>query len=408
MKQLLSDLFSERIGDLKPTSDRYATEIVDRLLNVAQESGVSDVHLLPGEGSRSLLMHWRIDGVLHKVAHLEHCGPNIVSRLKVLAELLTYRTDVPQEGRIRRGDESIEMRVSTFPTIFGEKVVVRLFVGSGAYRHLDDLGLPDDIQGELERRLTFTGGALLVTGPAGSGKTTTLYACVRRLLRIPGDPRAVCTLEDPVEAVISGASQSQVQPSAGFDYVAGLRSLMRQDPDVIMVGEIRDRETAAVVFQAALTGQLVLTSFHAGTAAESISRLLDLDVEPYMLAGGLVGVLNQRLLRRLCTCAELSEAIEERLGIDVERVTVPRGCEACRHTGYVGRTLLAEFLSPDPPELHRAILQRAERQAVGRAAVHAGMRTIAERAVEAVAAGVTSPEEFRRVFGPHGPASGAA
>jgi type II secretory ATPase GspE/PulE/Tfp pilus assembly ATPase PilB-like protein len=251
----------------------------------------------------------------------------------------------------------------------------------------------------LQRRLTLTGGALLVTGPAGSGKTTTLYACVRHLLQTSIEPRSVCTLEDPVEAVIGGASQSQVQPNAGFDYVTGLRSLMRQDPDVIMVGEIRDRETAAVVFQAALTGQLVLTSFHAGTAEESISRLLDLDVEPYMLAGGLAGVLSQRLLRRLCACAETSDAMEDRLGIDVERVSLPRGCEACRHTGYAGRTLLAEFLSPDPPALHRAILTRAERHEIGRAAADAGMRTINQRAIAAINAGVTSPEEYQRVFG---------
>lgn len=399
MNQQLSESFLQRIADLKPASDRYATDLVDRLLAVARETGVSDIHLLPCDGGAALRMNWRIDGVLHEVARLEHCGPNIVSRLKVMAELLTYRNDVPQEGRIRRGDESVEMRVSTFPTIFGEKVVVRLFVGSGAFRHLDDLGLPADVLDELRRRLSLTGGALLVTGPAGSGKTTTLYAGVRHILQTSAELRSVCTLEDPVEAVIGGASQSQVQPNAGFDYVTGLRSLMRQDPDVIMVGEIRDRETAGIVFQAALTGQLVLTSFHAGTSEESISRLLDLDVEPYMLAGGLSGVLSQRLLRRLCACAKTSNAEADRLGLDVSTVSVPQGCEACRHTGYVGRTLLAEFLSPDQPALHQAILRRADRREIGRAAAEAGMRTIAARAIEAVAAGVTSPEEFRRVFG---------
>jgi type II secretory ATPase GspE/PulE/Tfp pilus assembly ATPase PilB-like protein len=400
MPASLRDLFQSRIADLNPAGERFAVELVDCALELACEQGVSDVHLLPREGGRALLMLWRIDGVLHEIGTIEKAGPNVVARLKVLAELLTYRTDVPQEGRIRTGDERVEMRVSTFPTVYGEKAVVRLFVGSGRFRFIEDLGLPSDIDAELRRLLTATSGALLVTGPAGSGKTTTLYACLREILRAAPHPRSVCTLEDPIEALVPGAAQSQINPPAGFDYPAGLRSLMRQDPEVIMVGEIRDRETAATVFQAALTGQLVLTSFHAGSAAEAVSRLFDLDVEPYLIRSGLVGVLSQRLVRRLCECSVAISADEERLGLSVPQARKPAGCDNCGRTGYSGRLLLAEFLDPSRAVLSRAVLARSDAGELQRLAVAEGLQTCFSRALQSVAGGSTSPAEVRRVFGP--------
>jgi general secretion pathway protein E len=305
------------------------------------------------------------------------------------------------------------MRLSVVPTVHGEKAVVRLFVGSGRYRLLDELGLPDDIREAVGLALGETGGVLLVSGPAGSGKTTTAYAAMRELAAgaIPsaaaqrGSPltthhsprRSLVSLEDPIEAVLPEVAQSQVNAQSGFGYAAGLRALMRQDPEVILVGEIRDAETAAVVFQASLTGHLVLTTFHAGSAAEAIGRLLDMGLEPYQLRSGLLGVLNQRLLRSLCDCAAWSERPEDRLGLNVLRCRVPVGCPACGGTGYAGRFVLAEFLRPG--QTGRAILERADAATIEANAVAAGLVPHARRASEAVAAGRTSPAEVRRTFG---------
>lgn len=400
MPHSLQDRFQAAVGGMPPGGDRFVPELVELTLSLARECQASDIHLVPTAGGKSLQMMWRIDGVLHQVAVIDKVAPNVIARLKVLSELLTYRTDVPQEGRIRTGDEAVEMRVSTFPTVHGEKAVVRLFVGSGSYRFLEDLGLPTDLDTELRRCLIQTSGALLVSGPAGSGKTTTLYACLRHLLRDAPHPRSLCTLEDPVEALVPGASQSAINADAGLDYATALRSLMRQDPEVIMVGEIRDRPTAETVFQASLTGQLVLTSFHAGRAAEAVSRLFDLGVEPYLLRSGLLGVLSQRLVRRLCDCARPGTCPEDRLRLDVAHCQMPQGCERCGQTGYSGRLLLAEALNPRRPELGRAILSRTDSSALEQIAVAAGMRTMLQRATAAVEEGRTSAVEVRRVLGP--------
>lgn len=399
MTAALADQFRSRLTGLDARSDHYATEVVAQVLAAARAEHVSDVHLLPGEPAGRLRMLWRIDGVLHEIGELER-GANIVGRLKVLAELLTYRTDVPQEGRIRTGDERVEMRVSTFPTIHGEKAVVRLFVGSGQYRNLGDLGLPSDVQGLIQRLLSQTSGAVLVAGPAGSGKTTTLYAMLRHIQEQSPAPRSIVTLEDPVEALVSGASQSQVTGDGPLNYANGLRSLMRQDPEVIMVGEIRDRETAGTVFQAALTGQLVLSSFHAGSSVEAIERLLDLDVEPYLLRSGLLGVLTQRLVRRLCGCAQPGLEGDAGLGLGSGEYRVPTGCPDCRQTGYAGRLMLCEFLDPRLDEVGRGILERRDAHALESAAVAAGMTLLLCRARAAVRRGETSPAEVRRVLGP--------
>ena len=402
MSASLSQQLQNALSGLQPASNLYATEVVARLLALAREHSASDVHLVPEEGGKSLRLLWRIDGVLQDVALLDSSGPNIVARLKVLAELLTYRTDVPQEGRIRTGGDDVEMRVSTFPTVHGEKAVVRLFVGSGRFRVLEDLGLPADIDAEFRRLLTLTAGALLVAGPAGSGKTTTLYAALRHVLRASPHPRSICTLEDPVEALIPGVSQSHVKPESEFTYATGLRSLMRQDPEVIMVGEIRDRDTAATVFQAALTGQLVLSSFHAGSAAEAVGRLLDLDVEPYLLRSGLLGVLCQRLVRRICGCSNESLSAEDRLGLPLETCRVAVGCPECGQTGYRGRILIAEQLDPRQEAVGGSIIERHDSGRIEAAAVESGMKTLRDRAIEAIAAGRTTASEFCRVFGVHG------
>ena len=413
-----ADRIAARIPQDRWGDPRSVTALVEAILNEARAAGASDVHLRPS--ADALVMDWRVDGVLQHVATLPGTvRTNVVSRLKVLAGLLTYQTDRPQEGRLRPAEQAdlatidnAEMRLSVVPTVYGEKAVVRLFVGSGRYRLLNDLGLPADIRTTIDGLLGETGGVLLISGPAGSGKTTTAYAAMRDLAQgaFPpaaakqGSPqatplRSLVSLEDPIEAVLPEVAQSQSNPQAGFDYASGLKALLRQDPEVILVGEIRDAETASVVFQASLTGHLVVTTFHSGSAAEAIGRLLDMGLEPYQLRSGLLAVLNQRLIRTLCECTTWSERAEDRLGLDVPRSRVVVGCETCGGTGYAGRMVLAELLRPDHSETGRAILERADAATIEARAVSSGMIPHARRALEAVATGKTSATEVRRTFG---------
>jgi general secretion pathway protein E len=383
-----------------PQAPSYATDVVDRLLKAASALGASDVHMQPT--ADGLDVRWRIDGVLHPVAVLPAAvAPKVVARLKVLAELLTYRTEVPQEGRIQGMPGDLEMRVSTLPTLFGEKGVVRLFAGSGRYLRLADLGFPPDVLVALDRRLMATSGAIILSGPAGSGKTTTIYAILRELAAAAQGRRSLTTLEDPIEVAVPGVAQSQVNPGAGFTMEVGLRALLRQDPEVIAVGEIRDRATAEVAFQASLTGHLVLSTFHAGSASAVVGRLADMGIEPYLLRSGLLAVVAQRLVRRLCACARAGDPGEprERLGLAVEGFRVPVGCDECGGSGYKGRLVLAELFDPEWPEVARAILAQADVSRLEAVAVEAGMLTLRDRGRAAVAAGATSPAETRRVLG---------
>ncbi len=389
----------EALAPLDPAGPRYATEVVDRVLAEAQKAGASDVHWQPG--ADGLEVRWRIDGVLQPVASVPaKVAPNVVARLKVMAELLTYRTDVPQEGRIRGVAGEVEMRLSTFPTVSGEKAVVRMFAAPGRFLRLDDLGLPGEVRDGLSHLLEETSGAIVLAGPAGSGKTTTIYACLRELAaRRPGE-RSLATLEDPVEAIVPGVAQAQVNPASGLTLEAGLKAMLRQDPEVIAIGEVRDKTTAEIALQAALTGHLTLTTFHAGGACEVIGRFLDMGIEAYAVRSGLRAVVAQRLVRRLCgTCAEPTRRPEDFLGLPVSRASIPRGCDACRGTGYLGRTVLAEILLPDSDEIGRAILDRADVRRLERIATEAGMVHRWERACTAVEAGLTSPAEVRRTLG---------
>ena len=397
MTATTADTLREALRKRSPQDPNYVTELVDQLLRAATELGASDLHLQPA--SDGFEVRWRIDGVLHPAAVLPApVGAKVVARLKVLAELLTYKTEVPQEGRIRVPGE-VEMRVSTLPTLHGEKAVVRLFSAAGRYLKLDDVGFPGELRDALRRLLGATSGAVLFTGPAGSGKTTTIYACLRELVAATGGRRSLATLEDPVEVALAGVAQSQVNPGAGFTMGVGLRALLRQDPEVIVVGEIRDRDTAEVAFQASLTGHLVLSTFHAGSASEAIGRLGDMGIEPYLLRSGLLAVVGQRLVRALCECSKEGDGPSPRLGLAVEKFRTPVGCPLCEGTGYKGRVVLAEMLSTESDEVGRAILDRADVARVEAAAVSSGMVTRWARAKTAVEAGVTSPAEVRRILG---------
>ena len=392
------DAFREGLGRLDTKSPRHAVEVVDLILAESRAAGASDVHLLPTPDG--LAMRWRVDGVLQEVGTLPIAvAPNVVARLKVMAELLTYKTDVPQEGRVRGTSGEGEVRVSTFPTLHGEKAVVRLFAASGRFLRLVDLGLPGEVNETLSLLLAETSGAIVVSGPAGSGKTTTIYACLRELAESTGGRRSLATLEDPIEGSVPGVSQSQVNLAAGFDLATGLRSLMRQDPEVIVVGEVRDRLTAEIAVQASLTGHLLLTTFHAGSAAGAVGRLLDMGIEPFLIRSGLLAVVSQRLVRTLCACAVESDDPRGRLGLPIERYRVAVGCDACRGAGYLGRMVLAELVEPEREGLGPAILERADVRRLESLALASGMVGRWERARRAVAEGKTSPAEVRRVLG---------
>jgi type II secretory ATPase GspE/PulE/Tfp pilus assembly ATPase PilB-like protein len=394
----LYDQLAGALSSLNPANADYASRFVDTLLAASRQSGASDLHLQPTP--EGLELRWRIDGVLVPLGTFPSgVAANVIARLKVLADLLTYRNDVPQEGRIRATDNDAEVRVSTFPTLHGERAVVRLFSATRQFRKLNDLGLPGEIERALELLLGETSGAILMVGPAGSGKTTTLYACLHHLVHQAVAARSIVTLEDPIEMAVPGAAQSQVNASAGFDLATGLRSVLRQDPEVIMVGEIRDPATAEAALQASLTGQLVLSSFHAGSAAEAIGRLLDMGIEPYVLRSGLRAIVFQRLVRRLCRCSRPAAGPDEWLGLAVRTARVAVGCETCAHTGYAGRTIVAEMLVLDRGDLGPAILARSDAATLERLAVGAGMIDRWARAAAAVEAGLTSPAEVRRVLG---------
>ncbi len=392
---------AQSFADLDAADPQYASRVVDRLLAAGRAAGASDLHLQATD--QGLQAKLRIDGVLQCLAIVPRTlAANVIARLKVLAELLTYRTDTPQEGRIRLGDGDVEMRLSTFPTLYGESAVVRLFGRAGQYEQLADLGLPGDVQPELAELLGETAGAILVSGPAGSGKTTTVYACLRGIAARAAGARSLVSLEDPIEVAVPGVAQSQVNPAAGLDLATGLRFLMRQDPEVIMVGEIRDRATAEAAMQASLTGHLLLSTFHAGSAVETLGRLLDMGIEPYVLRSGLLAILCQRLLRRLCSCAIAIDNPQDYLGLPVRQALRPVGCPSCGGTGYRGRILLVEMLalkSGAAVELGKAVLAKADSSVLEPLAAQAGMVSRWRRAIEAAESGATSPAEVRRVLG---------
>ncbi|WP_197440759.1 GspE/PulE family protein [Thalassoglobus neptunius] len=378
----------ETLEKLLNSRETFAVEAVNLLIDSAEKLGASDLHLVPESQDGVLVSRFRINGVLQPGPKVP-LAVNVISRLKVISGLLTYRTDVPQEGRVKAKNAQLqsdfsEIRVSTFPTLHGEKAVVRFFIGSDEFRYVRDLGFPEDVTNGIQQALGETSGLFLICGPAGSGKTTTAYALLRELQDSTFGIRNICTLEDPVEAEISGISQSQVKADSGLTYQLGLRSLMRQDPDVIFVGEIRDRETAEIVFQAALTGHLVLSTFHATSVSEAISRLTDMDVEPYVLRSALMGVLAQRLLRRVCDCRQNGQDV----------------CPQCNGLGFSGRFAIAEFLRPQTASISREILERSDSREIHSAADKSGMISLVQRARSAVEQGETTLSECARVLGP--------
>jgi general secretion pathway protein E len=375
---------------------------VNGLIVKAAELQASDIHLEPTEDS--LRVRYRIDGALHDQAPLPAgLKSAVVSRIKVMAGLNIAERRLPQDGRLRmavRGHE-IDLRVATSPAIHGESVVLRLLDRSNLSLDFDSLGFDVETRDRFERALQQPHGVVLVTGPTGSGKTTTLYAA---LTGLNAPERKILTIEDPIEYRLGGINQTQVNPQIGLSFSAALRSFLRQDPDVMMVGEIRDLETAQIAVQAALTGHMILSTLHTNSAAAAVSRLVDMGVEPFLIATALNAVLAQRLVRRLCPhCAEPYEpspALLESMnlgaaGAGIRRLFHPRGCAACDH-GFRGRVAVLELLVMDEA-IADLVMARAEGRAVQRAAVAAGMRPMLEDGLAKASAGLTTVEEVLRV-----------
>jgi general secretion pathway protein E len=399
------EVFSEDEEDVNHLRDLASEAPVIRFVNLlisrAVEQRASDIHIEPFENE--LKVRYRIDGVLHDVeAPARRLQAAIVSRIKIMAKLNIAERRLPQDGRIklRQMGREIDLRVSTLPTLFGESVVLRILDRSSIVVNLDSLGFPADTLGQFDKLITRPYGMILVTGPTGSGKTTTLYGA---LDKINSPDKKIITIEDPVEYQLFGVNQIHVKPAIGLTFANGLRSIVRQDPDVIMVGEIRDAETAEISIQAALTGHLVFSTLHTNDAAGAISRLLEMGVEDYLLASSLLGVLAQRLVRKVCercrTPAELGvEAMREIAGPGGGDVQVyeGRGCEECSSTGYRGRSGIFELLNVSEA-IRQLILKRASADIIKEAAVRQGMRTLREDGWQKVRTGVTTVAEVVRV-----------
>lgn len=392
-----------RLADL--ASEAPIIRLVQELITRAVEGQASDIHIEPSE--TSLRVRFRIDGLLHTVENLPPAlKAAVTSRIKIMAHLNIAERRLPQDGRVKatvRGHE-IDLRISTMPTLHGESVVMRLLDRSSVDLSYSALGFAGPKLDEFERLLSQPNGIVLVTGPTGSGKTTTLYSALTTL-NLPD--RKIFTVEDPIEYQLPGINQIQVQPRIGLTFASALRSILRQDPDIMMIGEIRDIETAEIAIQAALTGHLVLSTVHTNSAAATIARLLDMGVADYLLASTIKGVLAQRLVRRLCRlCArpaarspEPSRLIDGSSLAAVASIAGSRtaaGCPYCRQTGYSGRTMISELLVMSDP-VRDAILSRAKERVIEEVAQREGMVTLYHDGLEKVRSGETSIEEVLRV-----------
>jgi general secretion pathway protein E len=398
------DESEEDVGQLKDlASEAPVIRLVNLLIARAVERRASDIHIEPFEGK--LRVRYRIDGVLMDAeSPPKKLQAAVVSRIKLMAKMNIAERRLPQDGRIRTdvGSRELDIRVSTIPTIYGESVVMRLLDRASVLLGLHDLGFPKEMQQRFESLVKRPHGMILVTGPTGSGKTTTLYAALREINSVE---RKIITIEDPVEYQLEGVNQIQVKPKIGVTFAAGLRHIVRQDPDVILVGEIRDRETAEIAIHAALTGHLVMSTLHTNDAAGAITRLLDMGIEDYLVSSTLLAVLAQRLVRRICSNCKTPYVPEEGTLKELQLPAVVsgglplfkgQGCASCNHTGYFGRMGIFEFLIMED-EIQRLVLEKADANAIRDRATKLGMRTLWQDGAEKVLAGVTTLEEVMRV-----------
>jgi general secretion pathway protein E len=390
---------------LDQDSEAPIIRLVNSILSQAVHDRASDIHIEPFD--RNLQVRYRIDGILHEVlSPPKRLQSAITSRLKIMADLNIAERRLPQDGRIavRVRNREIDIRVSVVPTAFGERLVLRLLDKTSTMLNLEDIGFAPEVFDVYNRLVRRSHGIILVTGPTGSGKTTTLYATLQR---INAPEVNIITVEDPIEYQLNGIGQIQVNPRIDLTFASGLRSILRQDPDIIMVGEIRDRETAEIAIQASLTGHLVFSTLHTNDAASAVTRLLDMGVEPFLISSSVLAMMAQRLIRLLCpSCREPVPPDPEtllELGITSDdclqygnQLYRPRGCDACHGTGYKGRTGAYElFVMNDT--IRTLVMQQANANTIKAAALENGMRTLLEDGVRKVLNGETTASEVLRV-----------
>ncbi len=404
-----TDVYADDIDDVERLKDMASDAPVIRLVNLifsrALESRASDIHIEPFENS--LKVRYRIDGVLQEVeSPPSQMAAAVISRLKILSRLNIAERRIPQDGRIKLkiSGKAVDLRVSTVPTLYGESVVMRILDKESIDLDLDNIGLSDSVVTNFKAVLNRPNGIFLVTGPTGSGKTTTLYSA---LTRMNTKDRKILTVEDPVEYQIAGVNQIQAAPKVGLDFASALRAIVRQDPDIIMIGEMRDRETASIAIQSALTGHIVFSTLHTNDAASGVTRLLDMGLEDYLLTSTVNAILAQRLVRVLCDECKKEDSLgsEEIAHLDIShlveqvgsnRVWHHQGCEQCSHTGYTGRMGIHELLLVDD-QIRHLILEHASSEKIQQAACEQGMVTLYEDAMLKALQGKTSIEEVLRV-----------
>lgn len=394
----------EETGDLlEDTSDAPIIKLVNLMLSQAVKARASDIHIEPSQNR--IKIRYRVDGVLYdRLSPPKHIQSTLTSRIKIMAKMNIAEKRLPQDGRIeiRIADKNVDIRVSTIPTSFGERVVMRLLDKTNVLLKASDLGMPENRLKEFDALIRSAHGIMLVTGPTGSGKTTTLYAALSTINRSDIN---IITIEDPVEYQIEGIGQIQVNPKIELTFAKGLRSIVRQDPDVILVGEIRDLETAKIAIQSALTGHLVFSTLHTNDASSAVTRLIDMGIESFLVTSSVLAILAQRLVRTVCAdCREEYTPDKESLqsiGIDPDmaegrRFYRGKGCPSCLNTGYLGRTGIFELMMLDD-RIKNLILKTSDANAIKHRAVEQGMITLRQDGAQKVLNGITTIEEIFRV-----------
>ncbi|HTP42075.1 MAG TPA: type II secretion system ATPase GspE [Nitrospiria bacterium] len=403
----LAESIEETTDLLTATEDAPIIRLLNSLMFRAVKERASDIHIEPYE--REVVVRYRIDGVLHNVlTPPKRVHSALISRVKIMAGLDIAERRTPQDGRIgiRIGDREVDIRVSIIPVANGERAVLRLLDKEHLLLDLDKLGLSSTLRQRFDQLIRLPHGILLVTGPTGSGKTTTLYAA---LSQINSPDKNILTIEDPIEYQLKGIGQMQINPKINLTFASSLRSILRQDPDVILVGEIRDAETAEISIHAALTGHLVFSTLHTNDAAGAVTRLIDMGIEPFLVASSVVAIMAQRLVRTICSSCKqsYSPAPEELARLGLARSSADgkdrpimlsrgAGCPVCAESGYRGRVAIYEILLVDD-QIRRLIMAKADAKAIGDAAVAVGMRTLREDGMAKVLQGVTTAEEVLRM-----------
>jgi len=404
-QELVKGLTKEKMEarDAKSLAEIATEAPVIKLVNLiivqAVKDKASDIHIEPGE--ENVLIRYRIDGILHEVQKIpKHLQSALASRIKVMAMMDIAETRVPQDGRIQLKIEnkSLDLRVSSFPTVSGENIVMRLLDKTSVLLGLAELGFSDRELKDFDKLIRHPNGIVLVTGPTGSGKTSTLYAAISSINSME---KNIITIEDPVEYEIPLIRQTQVNPKAGLSFANGLRSILRQDPDIVMVGEVRDKETAEIAIQASLTGHLVFSTLHTNDAAGALTRLLDMGIEPFLISSSVIGILAQRLVRVICPkCKEKYTPSEQELkSLKIsQKISFyhGKGCMKCKDTGFSGRIGIFELLLIND-EIKNMVVAKASANEIRKKAVSLGMRILFDDGLEKIKNGVTTPEEVLRV-----------